>query len=440
LAKHVGIIGGGVAGMVAAWHLARAGRRVTLFERAPRLGGLAGSFEVEPGKFIEKYYHFICRGDSGYLGQIDHFGLRSRLHWVETEMGVFHHGEARSMGDPISLLTLPWLSAADRLRFGVVTLASKLRGKDSWRDLENVTARDWLRSAYGPRTYEFLYEPLLRLKFGEHADQISAAWMWARVHRVGNSRTRLQREYVGYLEGGSQTYIDALEKGIRELGVELRTGASVDEVVVEGGRVTALRAGGERIAVDQALSTVPIPYTRTLFGSFEGAYFDNLRALKYIGVVVMTLRVRRRLTRYFWLNVNDRSYEVAGVIEYTNLNPTPELGGDSIVYIPQYVPAADPLFKTSQEEIFAFHFAGLQRIVPGLNRSDIVANWVHKDAFAQPICEVGFAAKSPAIHTPVPNLFLTDSYQLHPHDRAISFSIDLATEAARRMRSTESGL
>jgi protoporphyrinogen oxidase len=433
LAKHVGIIGGGIAGLVAAWHLARAGRRVTVFERAPRLGGLAGSFEVEPGCSIEKYYHFICRGDTGYTSQIDHFGLRHKLHWVETDMGVFHHGEMRSMGDPIALLTLPWLPAVDRLRFGVVTLLSKLRGRDSWRDLENVTARDWLRRAYGPRTYDFLYEPLLRLKFGDHADQISAAWMWARVHRVGNSRTRLQREYVGYLEGGSQTYIDALEKELRALGVDLRTGAGVDELVVERERVTALRAGGELVPVDQALSTVPIPYTRSLFASLTGPYFDNVRALKYIGVLVMTLRVRRKLTKHFWLNVNDHRYQVAGVIEYTNLNPTPQLGGDSIVYIPQYLPDGHPLLKISHEELLAQNLAGLQLIVPSLRREDIVATWVHKDPFSQPICEVGFASKSPAIQTPVENLFLTDSYQLHPHDRAISLSIDLATEAAGSM-------
>jgi protoporphyrinogen oxidase len=185
--------------------------------------------------------------------------------------------------------------------------------------------------------------------------------------------------------------------------------------------------------VDQALSTVPIPYTRSLFAPLTGPYFDNLRALKYIGVMVMTLRVRRRLTRFFWLNVNDRRYDVAGIIEYTNLNPTPQLGGDSIVYIPQYLPAGHPLFEVSHEELFAQNFAGLQLIVPSLRREDIVATWVHRDPFAQPICEVGFASKSPAMATPVPNLFLTDSYQLHPHDRAISFSIDLATAAAEQM-------
>jgi protoporphyrinogen oxidase len=436
---HVGIVGGGIAGLVAAWRLAREGRRVTLFERAPRLGGLAGSFEVEPGCAVEKYYHFICRGDRGYLDQIDRLGLAPKLRWVVTDMGSFYRGETRSVGDPLSLLTLPWLPLVDRLRFGAVMLASKLRAKDSWRDLEHVAASDWLRRAYGSRTYALLYEPLLRLKFGEHAGRISAAWMWARLHRVGNSRTRLQREYIGYLEGGSQAYLDAIEAAIRALGVTVRLGAGVDEICVEGDRVIALGVGGERVAVDQVLSTVPIPYTRTLFASLRGPYFDNLRALHYIGVQVMMLRLRRRLSRYFWLNVNDPRYDVAGVIEYTNLNPVPALGGDAIVYIPQYLAAGDPSLQLSDEALLQRHLAGLQLIVPTLTRADVVKSWVHRDPFAQPICEVGFAAKVPPMRTPVAGLFLTDSYQLHPHDRAISFSIDLGNQVADEMLGASGG-
>ncbi|HTD77050.1 MAG TPA: FAD-dependent oxidoreductase, partial [Chloroflexota bacterium] len=38
---HVGILGGGALGLAAALRLAQAGRRVTLIEREPQLGGLA---------------------------------------------------------------------------------------------------------------------------------------------------------------------------------------------------------------------------------------------------------------------------------------------------------------------------------------------------------------------------------------------------------------
>jgi phytoene dehydrogenase-like protein len=40
------VLGAGPAGLAAAWRAARRGLKVTLLERADRVGGLAGSFEV----------------------------------------------------------------------------------------------------------------------------------------------------------------------------------------------------------------------------------------------------------------------------------------------------------------------------------------------------------------------------------------------------------
>jgi 2-polyprenyl-6-methoxyphenol hydroxylase-like FAD-dependent oxidoreductase len=44
----IGIVGGGIAGTAAAVHLARAGHRVTLFERAPVLGPVGAGILLQP--------------------------------------------------------------------------------------------------------------------------------------------------------------------------------------------------------------------------------------------------------------------------------------------------------------------------------------------------------------------------------------------------------
>jgi protoporphyrinogen oxidase len=51
---HVGIIGGGVAGLVAAYELCKSGIKVTLFESEATLGGLTGSFSLDDGHEIER--------------------------------------------------------------------------------------------------------------------------------------------------------------------------------------------------------------------------------------------------------------------------------------------------------------------------------------------------------------------------------------------------
>lgn len=426
----VAVVGGGIAGLVAARELAGGGAAVTVFERAPRLGGQAGSFELAPGVHVERYYHFICKGDTGYLRMLDELQLSEQLRWRTTDMGLFYDGTLHTFGDPLSLLRFPHLSVRDKIRFARTTAAARLRPATRWHDIEHLTAAAWLTEHYGERAYRLLYEPLLASKFQDHASRVSAAWMWARLNRLGNSRSRLLKERVGYLEGGSQAYVDALERALRERNVDVRVGAHVDRVTVEGGRTSGLIVDGVLDPYDAVLSTVPVPHTAGLFQDLEGPYFENLRALEYLGVMVMTLHLDRPFSRYYWTNVSDPRLPMSGVIEATNLNPLPALRGGAVLYIPQYLAHTDERYARSADQVLAQYCAALQLMNPDFDRSWIKGYWLHREQFTQPVCDVGFSTRVPGIRTPVPNLYLTDSYQLNPNDRAISFSTDLGREAA----------
>ncbi|MBC7243108.1 MAG: FAD-dependent oxidoreductase, partial [Anaerolineae bacterium] len=70
----VAIIGGGIAGLTAAYELARQGIAVTLYEKEHVLGGLASSFPLDDG-YLERYYHFICLNDQEYFQMLAELGL-----------------------------------------------------------------------------------------------------------------------------------------------------------------------------------------------------------------------------------------------------------------------------------------------------------------------------------------------------------------------------
>ena len=57
---------------------------------------------------------------------------------------------------------------------------------------------------------------------------------------------------------------------------------------------------------------------------------------------------------------------------------------------------------------------------------------VFRDRYAQPICLTDYRQTTPAFTTPVKGLYLTDSCQLHPHDRSISGSFGLGRQAAEQ--------
>ena len=76
-----------------------------------------------------------------------------------------------------------------------------------------------------------MWAPLLDSKFDGHYDDLPATYIWARTRRMSKTRDRSGAEVMGWLEGGYQTLIDALERRIVELGGEIHTGVAVEQIV-----------------------------------------------------------------------------------------------------------------------------------------------------------------------------------------------------------------
>lgn len=433
--KRAVVIGGGPAGVKAAQRLAKDGVHVTLLESAPVLGGLASVFDLD-GVRIERYYHFICRGDDELVETLAELGLSSRLRWRSSRMAYFVDGRLYPFLTPLDLLSFRPLSLPDRARAGLaLRLALRLREED----LAPQSATAWLRRRFGERSYRVIWEPLMRFKFAGYADAVSAAWIWARMVRLSRSRVSPWREELGYLEGGSKVVIEALAEDVVRRGGTVALNAPVEQLAFEGGRVRGVRVGGETLPADAVVSTVTPARLLALAPWLDAAFAERLRRIPAIGIFCLFLRLSRQVTPFFWVNANDPRVPFAGMIEYTNLNPLPELGGDRILYVPQYLAADDPRFSWSDAEVLARYADGLALVNPAFDRSWVRFSAVFRDRFAQPICLSDYRETTPAIATPVPNLFLTDSSQLHPHDRTISGSFGLGREAARLARAEIGG-
>ena len=428
--KRVVVIGGGPAGVKAAHELMKGGAHVTLVEGSRTLGGLASVFDLQ-GVEIERYYHFICRGDDHLVATLDELGLGGRLHWRSSRMAYFVDGTLYPFLTPLDLVRFRPLSPLDRLRAGLaVKLAQRLREED----LAPQRAVEWLKRLFGETAYRVIWEPLMRFKFAEHAEAISAAWIWARMVRLSRSRRSPWREELGYIEGGSKVVIEALAAAVEGRGGRVLREAPVERILFENGRVGGVRLAGETLPADAVVSTITPSRLLAVLPELGGEYAERLRRIPTIGIFCLFLRLRRRVTPYFWVNTNDPRVPFAGMIEYTNLNPMPELDGDTVLYVPQYLSVDDPRYSRDDETILRSYSDSLALINPAFDPGWIRFAHVFRDRFAQPICLTDYRTTTPSIETPIPNLFLTDSSQLHPHDRTISGSFGLGVDAARRVR------
>jgi protoporphyrinogen oxidase len=425
--KRVVVIGGGPAGVKAAHTLVKTGLEVTLLEAGPVLGGLASSFDLQ-GTRIERYYHFICRGDDTLVETLDEIGLGHKLQWRRSAMAYFVDGTLYPFLTPLDLLRFRPLGLADRIRAGI---ALKRAQRMHEADVAPRTADAWLTSLFGEKAHRVIWQPLLRFKFARYAPEISAAWIWARMVRLSRSRTSAWREELGYIEGGSRTVLDGLGEAFEKAGGRLRLNAPVERILVKDGHVAGVRVAGENLGADAVISTVTTSRFREMLPDLDEAYAERLRRIPTIGIFCLFLRLEKPMTPFFWVNANDPRVPFAGMIEYTNLNPVPELGGDKVLYVPQYLPADDPRYEQDDEEVLRQYCDALALINPTFDRSQVRYWQVFRDRFAQPICRTDYRETTPEVRTPVTGLYLTDSCQLHPHDRTISGAFELGNEAAR---------
>lgn len=421
----IGIIGGGISGLSAALALAPEGHHVELFEAHSGVGGLASAFDFE-GTPVERYYHFLCAHDHGYFGLCRQLRLDGRLRWVKARTGFHYEGRTYGFTTPLDLLRFRPIPFTQRLRFGLLALEARYR--EEWRQLDELPAKPWLIDRIGRRAYEVIWHPLLALKFGDQYDAISAAWVWHRLHRVAKSKGR-----IGYLEGGNTLLFDALLGALSAQGALIHTDRAVREIVTQGDRVAGLTfADGQTYECDRVLSTVPLAILADLLPEAWNDYAASLRRIQYIGVVCVLLKLKRPVSSYFWLNVNDPAVPFNGVIEYTNLNPMGK-GAGHIVYVPYYVATHTPLYQSDDETVFRQSWEAVKRLARGLADEDLVAYRVFRDRYAQAVCPTGFLGIQLPHQAPVGGLYLVDSTHLYPEDRTQSGLILRAQMWARQL-------
>jgi protoporphyrinogen oxidase len=427
------VLGAGAMGLAAAYQAARSGHTVTVLEAAREAGGMAAHFDLA-GLSIERFYHFVCKADEPTFALMRELGIGDRMRWRGTSMGYFTGGALHPWGDPVALLRFPGLSLIEKLRYGLLMFVSTRR--DSWPVLEHTSAKDWIERWCGRSVYRKLWAPLFDLKFHEYAGNISASWIWTRIRRVGRSRKSLFQEEMGYIEGGSQTLVDALMRRIVAEGATVALGKAATKVEVSGGRVVAVQAGGERFPCDAVISTVPTPLVSALVPDLPQAERAAFDAILNIGVTCIVLKLRSSVTPHFWVNIVDPEIPFPGIIEFSRLRDPGT--GETVVYIPYYMPVTNPTWDRPDAVFVAEAMIGLSRINPRLTQSDLVASHVGRLRHAQPVCPPGFLRRMPRVQTGIAGLQIADTSSYYPEDRGIAESVRLGREMADRL-GTEGG-
>jgi protoporphyrinogen oxidase len=448
----IAVVGAGITGLTAARRLALDGHRTEVYERWPGLGGQVATLDLGDGELIERYYHHLFPSDVEIAALYDELGMGDAIEWLPSSVAVHSHGRSHPFTSPLDLLRFGPLRPHERIRTGLAVLRLRRSGVDP-ASLDGEPARRWVERTMGPGAYREIWEPLLRGKYGDRAEEVSAAWLAGKlVVRRAATGSESRGEVLGYPRGGWQPLLDRLGEDISSAGGEVLIDRPVKAVaragegfeVVAGGPDSFRRGhdprdfepAGPAERYDAVLATVPNDVFEAMLdpglaAALSPGYLENLRTVEYRAALCLLLELDERFSPFYWTNVADPELPFIGLIEQTNLLGTERYGGRHLLYVANYLPRDHELLGLDAAALLAAYEPGLRRVNPRFSAARVKASWLHREPAAQPVITVGYGERVPPLETGAENLLLANTTQIFPEDRGTNYGVRLGEQAAR---------
>jgi protoporphyrinogen oxidase len=397
------VLGAGLSGLAAAHALAQAGwRDVVVLERGDAAGGLAGSFERD-GCWYPLGYHHILQKDDTLLQFLHDIGAADRVQWRRVRMLFEVDRVLYDLGTPhgFASFPMPWRAKAMFVRL----MLRAFRTSD-WSAWEGRSARELIDEWGDATVRRILFEPLCRLKFRLGADDVSAAWLGARLHfREGSAP-------LGYIAGANWTKVlcDGVADMAARAGVRIHLRTGVTALDGDGKRVNGVvLQSGERLHADVVVSTVPPPVYLTLIDDGTPA-LQTIRYTALLSAVCAAPPVA--LPSFYWLNLSSLRSTASAIFRLDALNPTIGRGNEMCInFVTHLADSGDPLFSAPEQELMVAYRADFSRSFGAA----LTPSWVHlaRVPMYSPVFDRGFR-NPPVRSTTWENVYFAGNYRTFP--------------------------
>jgi len=410
------IIGAGVTGLAAAYKLSRQGKRVLVIESDDRIGGLLSSYDFGDYR-VERFYHHFFAYDIPLMDLVKDLGLEEEISWKKASTGYYYQGMVYNLDTPREIFLYKHLSFFDKFRLAFAVL--RIKRMKEFRSLDRVTAKEWLLKYTGRGVYNNFFAPLLKSKFGSAADQISAAWLCARLKLRSNRK--VSGELLGYFTHGFDVLLDRMRQEIEKNG-EIITGHKVTEIFHTDQVVEGVKVGEETYSAPTVIATMA-PHHLLSLTTFPPEYQAKLEKNRSQSVVCALFGMKKPLLNTYWLNIRSETLPFALLIEHTNFHDIPEYKGQKILYVAGYQDGPEhPMYQLPDEEILERYLAGLESEFQ-LDRDNIIWQRLTKAPAVGPIYSVHFLDNLLPHETGIAGLYLGGMMTSYP-ERGISASLE----------------
>jgi protoporphyrinogen/coproporphyrinogen III oxidase len=212
----VAVLGAGITGLTAAWHLRRRGLNPMLFERASRIGGAIGAVRRD-GWLHELGPNSMLEGSSEVAAFIDDLGLGARRIYAADaarQRYIVRGGRLVAMPtSPASFLTTPLFSWRAKLNL----LGEPWRRRGPRDDEESVA--DFVRRRLGREFLDYAINPFVGGVYAGDPETLSVRHAFPKLHALEQEHGSLLRGALKrrHASGGPKGRIFSFPNGLAEI-------------------------------------------------------------------------------------------------------------------------------------------------------------------------------------------------------------------------------
>jgi oxygen-dependent protoporphyrinogen oxidase len=294
------IVGGGIAGLSAAYDLANAGVSHTLIEKQPRLGGVIETrqwedcvLECGPDSFISaKPEAMTLIRELGLEGDVIGSKDEERVTYIQRHGKLLRLPEGTTMfvpTRPSSMLASPLVGWGTKIRMGL----ELLRGPKTYLDR---SVSEFVTDHFGRETLDYLAEPLLSGVYGGDPDQLSAPSVLPRFVELERTKGSLARALMKSRARGKEPLFRTLKNGlgclIERLAAEANVMCGAAETIERHGNAFRVKVNGAWMDADHVVVACPAWAAAGLLAAVDGRLAELLGLIPYTSSAIAQMVFR----------------------------------------------------------------------------------------------------------------------------------------------------